>query len=509
MIMFVLPIIMLGTCLFLHFRRDFKKLIGEDSYKLPPGPRGLPIVGYLPFLGHNLHRLFMKLAQTYGPIYKLWIGQKLCVIISSPALAKEIVRDQDVTFSNRNPNIASRVFSFDGKDIAFAPLGPRWRQLRTILVREMQSEASFDASYLLRRNEVKKSVAIIYGNVGHATDIGELAFTTVVNIIAGMFWGNVDGRQVAGIDIGTEFRAAAGRLVQNLGRPNVSDFFPILARFDIQGVQKDMKKVMQQVDKIYDIVIDQRIKRGNMGQDEVNDDGKKNLLQFLLEFREHDTGEPISHEQIKALLMDIVIGGTDTTSTTVEWAMAEMMLHPEVMVKAQLELTEVVGLDNEVEETHVKNLPYLHAVVKETLRLHPVAPLLLPRSPTKSCNVSGYAIPKDTKVFLNVWAMHRDPEFWESPLEFKPDRFLGDKLDYLGQHLHYLPFGSGRRVCAGLRLGERMVMYLLATLVHMFLWESPDGTMPDTSEKLGVVLEKSNPLLLVPTPRLGSSKFYV
>ncbi|XP_058010158.1 flavonoid 3'-monooxygenase-like [Hevea brasiliensis] len=168
--------------------------------------------------------------------------------------------------------------------------------------------------------------------------------------------------------------------------------------------------------------------------------------------------------------MDIVIGGTDTSSTTVEWAMAEMMLHPQVMKKAQEEMTNVVGINNLVEEFHIQELPYLHSIVKETLRLHPVAPLLLPRCPTESCNVGGYTIPKGTKVFLNVWAMHKDPEFWDHPSEFQPERFFGEgsRLDYLGNHLQYLPFGSGRRICAGLPLGERMVMYLLATFLHMF-----------------------------------------
>lgn len=205
-----------------------------------------------------------------------------------------------------------------------------------------------------------------------------------------------------------------------------------------------------------------------------------------------------------------MIGGSGTTSTTVEWAMAEMMLHPELIKKAQEELTEVVGVNNIVEEFHIHKLPYLHAVAKETLRLHPVAPLLLPRSPSKSCNVGGYTIPKGAKVFLNVWAMHRDPQFWDNPTEFQPERFLSEvnKLDYFGNHLHYLPFGSGRRICAGLPLGERMLMYVLATFLHMFKWELPKGAKPDITEKFGIVLEKSSPLIIIPTPRLSNLELY-
>ncbi|OMO80886.1 Cytochrome P450 [Corchorus olitorius] len=191
--------------------------------------------------------------------------------------------------------------------------------------------------------------------------------------------------------------------------------------------------------------------------------------------------------------------------------MAELISHPEAMKKAQQELTQVVGDNETVEEHHIHKLPYLQAVVKEALRLHPSAPLLLPRSPSQSCTVGGYFIPKDGKVFINAWAMHRDPLFWNDPFEFHPERFIGDhvnNVDYSGKYFHYIPFGSGRRICAGLRLGERMLMYTLATFLHMFEWKMPDGEKPDTREKFGIVLEKLTPLIAVPAPRLGNLELY-
>lgn len=210
-------------------------------------------------------------------------------------------------------------------------------------------------------------------------------------------------------------------------------------------------------------------------------------------------------------MQDIVIGGTGTTSTAYEWTMAELMVHHKVMKKAQEELIQVVGANDMVEEYHIHKLPYLQAVAKESLRLHPSAPLLLPRCPAQACTVGGYTIPKGAKVFLNAWAIHRDPQFWDNPDEFRPERFLGDqgnKLDFSGNNLHYIPFGSGRRICAGLQLGERMLMYVLATFLHMFHWEVPDGEKPDTEEKFGIVLEKSTPLIAIPTPRLKSIELY-
>ncbi|XP_058008182.1 cytochrome P450 93A3-like [Hevea brasiliensis] len=224
-VLIIASVSILGTCLLVWVSKT-----ARGKAHLPPGPRGFPILGYLPFLGPNLHQLFMELAQNYGPIYKLSIVQKLCVIISSPTLVKEIVRDQDIAFANRNPTIAAKTFSYGGKDIAFAPYGPEWRLLRKIFVREMQSNANLDAFYSLRRSKVKKSVRDVYGKkIGEPVDVGELAFLTAINMISGMFWGGTLGQE-GEIDIGAKFRVAVAELVEILGKPNVSDFFPFLAR---------------------------------------------------------------------------------------------------------------------------------------------------------------------------------------------------------------------------------------------------------------------------------------
>ncbi|KAL4339817.1 hypothetical protein GQ457_08G026840 [Hibiscus cannabinus] len=489
----------------------FSKKLSSAKVKLPPGPYGVPLVGYLPFLGRNIHRTFMELANIYGPIYKLSIGQKLFVLISSPALAKEVLRDQDITFANRNPTIAALAFSFGGKDIAFTPYGPDWRMLRRIFIQEMQSKGNLDAFYPLRRNEVKKSVRDVYGSSGTPVDVGLLAFASVINMITSMFWGGTLQAD-NGAAINAQFRDAVSGLLVIWGKPNISDFIPFLARFDIQGVERDMKRASRWIEQIFDVVIDQRIQTNNLlkRQGTKKDNTNKDFLGFLLEFKDDDTGKSISRPQMKAFLADIVIGGTGTTSTAFVWTMAELMLHPEVMEKVQDELLEVVGAGNVVEEYHSYKLPYLQAVVKETLRLHPPAPVLLPRCPVQSCTVGGYTIPKGAKVFLNAWAIQRDSQLWENPNNFESERFLGDakNLDFSGKEFHYIPFGSGRRICAGLRLGERMLMYTLSTFLHMFHWEVPDDQIPDTEEKFGIVLEKSTPLIGIPTPRLNNLKLY-
>ncbi|GMP95990.1 hypothetical protein CsSME_00044832 [Camellia sinensis var. sinensis] len=170
--------------------------------------------------------------------------------------------------------------------------------------------------------------------------------------------------------------------------------------------------------------------------------------------------------------------------------MAEMMHNTEVMKKVQEELADIVGMNNIVEESHLPKLLYLDVVVKETLRLHPTLPLPVPHFPSQSCVVGGYTILKGTRVFLNVWVMHRDPKILDNPSKFRPERFLGDgsKWDHTGNNFQYLPFGSKRRICAGIPLAEKMVMYVLASLLHPFNWHLPEGEKLDLSEKFGIIL---------------------
>ncbi|KAA8521912.1 hypothetical protein F0562_012774 [Nyssa sinensis] len=335
---------------------------------LPPGPYGLPIVGYLPFLGTNLHQSFAQIAHQYGPIFKLRLGSKLCVVLSSPSLAKEI-RDQDMNFANRDPPIAARAVTYGGLDIAWSPYGSYWRTMRKIFVREMLSNSNLEASYSFRRNEAQQTIRDVSAKIGKQVDIGEITFLTELNVIMSMLWGsNLEGEKSTAV--GAEFREVVSKITELIGKPNISDFFPVLSRFDIQGVEKQMKRVLQWVEQILDPIIDERMKMDtNKEENRFQNDGKKDFLQILLELKvQEDNATPITSTQIKALLMDIVVGGTDTTATMVEWVMAEIMYNPEVMKKAQEELAEVVGMNNIVEESHLPKLQYLDAVVKETFR---------------------------------------------------------------------------------------------------------------------------------------------
>ncbi|EXC30894.1 Flavonoid 3',5'-hydroxylase [Morus notabilis] len=207
---------------------------------------------------------------------------------------------------------------------------------------------------------------------------------------------------------------------------------------------------------------------------------------------------------------EVFVAGTDTSAITIEWALAELMNHPNIMAKAREEIDSVVGKTRLVEESDIVNLPYIQAIVTETLRLHPAAPLL-PRESSEKCTINGYEIPAKTQLYVNLWAIGRDPKHWEDPLEFNPERFLSEEgtlknqLDVRGQNFHLLPFGSGRRVCPGASLALRFVTTSLAAMIQCFEWkvDGKDGPVIDMQEGPGLTLPRAHPLICVPISRLS------
>lgn len=181
--------------------------------------------------------------------------------------------------------------------------------------------------------------------------------------------------------------------------------------------------------------------------------------------------------------------------------MTELLRHPKVMERARSELREVVGQEKQVEEEDLANLPYLRAIVKETFRLHPPGPLLLPRQAQTDVRVGGFKIPKGSQVLVNIWVTSRDERIWTAPDRFMPERFADSKVDFRGRDFDLIPFGAGRRICPGLPLADRLVHFILASLVHSFDWKLSDKMKPedvDMTDHYGIVLEKVVPLIAVP-----------
>lgn len=345
---------------------------------------------------------------------------------------------------------------------------------------------------------------------------------------------NVIGNLVVSRDLldsqckeGHEFFEAMDKVATWVGTPNIADFLPFLKWLDPQGLKRSMLRDLGKAKEIVASFVEERIKDRKIGKEKTKD-----FLDTLLEFEGDgkEWHEKIPYEKVILIvlvsiisfynhilldqiliyyclcwmLQEIFFTGTETTSTTTEWIIAELLKNPEAMRKVKEELNEVVGENRKVEESDIEKLPYLQAVIKETLRLHPAAPLLLPRNTIQNTNFMGYHIPKDTQVFVNVWAIGRDPDTWEDPFTFKPERFLGSSIDYKGQNFELIPFGSGRRICVGISLAQRLVSFGLASLIHNFDWELDKNSKPeslDMSERIGITVRKLEPLNLIPTKR--------
>jgi flavonoid 3'-monooxygenase len=205
----------------------------------------------------------------------------------------------------------------------------------------------------------------------------------------------------------------------------------------------------------------------------------------------------------------LLVAGTDPTSITVEWAVAELIRHPDILKQAQEELDNVVGRDRLISESDLPRLTFLNAIIKETFRLHPSTPLSLPRMASEECEVARYHIPSGTELLVNLWGIARDPALWPDPLEYRPARFLPggshENVDIKGCDFRLIPFGAGRRICAGLSWGLRMVTLTTATLLHSFDWELPAGQTPDKlnmEEAYPLLLQRAVPLMVHPVPRL-------
>lgn len=276
-----------------------KKSTTKNIPPLPPGPRGLPLVGNLLSLDPELHTYFANLAQNYGPIYTLKLGSKIGIVISSPSVAKEVLKDHDTTFANRDVPVAGKEASYGGADIVWNPYGPEWRMLRKVCVREMLSSTTLDSVYALRRRELRRTIKNLYERAGSPVDVGEQMFLNVMNVITTMMWGGGVVAEEEGAGLGAEFKKVVGEMTGLLGMPNMSDFFPGLERFDVQGIQKKMKGLARRFDGIFETMIAKRLK---MNGELV--DGGNDFLQFLLKLKEDgDAKTPFTMTHLKALLM--------------------------------------------------------------------------------------------------------------------------------------------------------------------------------------------------------------
>ncbi|XP_045800445.1 geraniol 8-hydroxylase-like [Trifolium pratense] len=480
----------------LKFLIPKNKINKKNHSKLPPGPSPLPIIGNLLKLGNKPHHSLANLSNVHGPIMTLKLGQVTTIVISSADIAKEVLQTHDILLSNRTVPDALSVLNHDQYSLSFMRVSPRWRDLRKICNYQLFSTKTLDGSQALRRRKLQNLLDDIErcSETQEAVDIGKVAFKTTINLLSNTFFSAdfVHSAEEAG-----EYKEIVVSILKEVGAPNLSDFFPRLKYFDLQGIRKRSIVSVKKVLNIFKRFVADRLKMregtGSIGNDDV--------LDALLNISLDDGKIEMDKDEIEHLLLNIFVAGTDTTTYTLEWAMAELMHNPEIMSKVKKELEQAVGKGIPVQETDIANLPYMQAVIKETFRLHPAVPLLLPRKAEIDVQIGDYIIPKDAQVLVNAWVIGRDPNKWDNPNVFLPERFLDSEIDVKGHHFELIPFGSGRRICPGLPLAIRMLPLMLGSLLNCFNWRLEDGSNAgdlNKEDEYGITLEKSQPVRIVP-----------
>ncbi|EEC66608.1 hypothetical protein OsI_32841 [Oryza sativa Indica Group] len=473
-------------------------LLAHSRRRLPPGPRPLPLIGSLHLLGDQPHRSLAGLAKTYGPLMSLRLGAVTTVVVSSPDVAREFLQKHDAVFATRSaPDAAG---DHTRNSVPWLPPGPRWRELRKIMATELFATHRLDALHELRQEKVSELVDHVarLARDGAAVDVGRVAFTTSLNLLSRTIF----SRDLTSLDdrgASKEFQQVVTDIMGAAGSPNLSDFFPALAAADLQGWRRRLAGLFERLHRVFDAEIEHRRRVAGEEHGKVKDDFLRVLLRLAA--RDDDTAG-LDDDTLRSVFTDLFAAGSDTSSSTVEWAMAELLRNPLPMAKACDELQRVIGSTRRIEESDIGRLPYLQAVIKETFRLHPPVPFLLPRQATTTIQILGYTIPKGAKVFINVWAMGRDKDIWPEAEKFMPERFLERATDFKGADFELIPFGAGRRICPGLPLAVRMVHVVLASLLINFKWRLPikverDGV--NMTEKFGVTLAKAIPLCAMAT----------
>nr|GMC86018.1 isoleucine N-monooxygenase 1-like [Ipomoea batatas] len=441
------------------------------QFPLPPGPKPWPVVGCFPQMLRNkpVFRWILSLMQEMNTeIACFRLGGTNVISVTSPEVAREILKKQDSVFASRPACASAELISSNYLTSFVSPLGDQWKKMRRVITSHVVSPNTLNWLAHKRAAEADHLVRYIYNQCRNAAGCGVVD----VRAAARHFCGNVV-RQVVfskrffgagtedggpGVEEEEHVNATFGVLayVYSFG---ISDYLPWLRMFDLDGHRKALKKAVKGVRKHQDPEVDARIKMWNHGRKTEQQD----ILDVLINLKDIDGRPLLTSEEIKAEILELMIGTLDNPSNAAEWILAEMLSQPEILRKVTEELDNVVGRERLVQESDLPRLNYLNACIRETFRLHPFGDFVPPHLCTSDTIVSNYFIPKGSHVIISRPGLGRNPRVWEEPLKFKPERHLkndGFEVSFVDPELRILSFSTGRRGCPGIQLGSLVAFWL-------------------------------------------------
>ncbi|KAD0020777.1 hypothetical protein E3N88_44903 [Mikania micrantha] len=487
--------IALATIVFLLYKLTTRSSPTSTKKRLPE-PWRLPLIGHMHHLIGTLpHRGVMDLARKHGSLMHMKLGEVSAIVVSSPKWAKEILTTYDIPFANRPPSLTGEIVAYHNTDIVLAPYGEYWRQLRKICTLELLSVKKVKSFQSIREEECWNLVQEIKDlGSGRPVNLSENIFKLIATVMSRAAFGR-------GIKDQKKFTELVKEILRLSGGFDIADIYPSKPFLErLSGKRGKLNVIRNTLDDLIGNLISEH-KRQQVNNN--TDHGNKNetLLDVLLRIKE--TNEfPLTDDNIKAIILDMFGAGTDTSSATVEWAISELLRCPRAMEKLQAELRQAFNGKERIKDDDVQNLTYLNLVVRETLRLHPPLPLVIPHECREPINVAGYDVASNTKLIVNVFAINRDPEYWKDAETFNPERFENSSTIVMGADYEYLPFGAGRRMCPGAALGLANVQLPLAHIMYYFQWKLPNGASNDQldmTEVFGASVQRKNELVLVPS----------
>ncbi|XP_058103500.1 cytochrome P450 71A1-like [Magnolia sinica] len=467
------------------------------ALKFPPGPFHLPILGHLLHINLSLpHQSLWLLSTKHGPLMHLQLGVKPTVVVSSARMAREVLKSHDHAFSHRPSLISNRTLSYNFMDVAVSPdNSDYWKDMRKILVRGLLSAKTVRSFRSIREEEVARMITSIHRSSSsplQPVNLKEMLITLTNNIACITAFGK--SYEGGSENEKAKMRGVLAEGAYLLNHLFIADFLPWMWWIDAGGgLYAKLRKSFLELDDLYEQIIKDHL------------DPKKPTPEredFVDVFLRLQKDSRLTRDHLKGVMMNILFGGTDTSATVVAWGIVELLRSPRAMKKCQEEVRRIVGRKGKVEEDDLNRLQYIKSVIKETMRLHPPLTMLLPHESTQHCKIDGYDILPGTIVIINAWAIGKDPESWENPDDFLPERFMNSSIDYKGKDFELIPFGAGRRGCPGLHFAAPTMELALATLLYCFDWKMPAGMSKediDMTEAPGITVFPKSNLSLVPT----------
>ncbi|KAI3726706.1 hypothetical protein L1987_66506 [Smallanthus sonchifolius] len=512
------------TFLVFLFQILLQKKANTSKIKSPPQAKGAwPIIGHLHLLSGSAlpHMVLSTLADRCGPIFTIKLGVHQALVVSDTEMAKECFTTNDKAFAGRPKSLVSVIMGYNYAMFPLSPYGDYYRQVSKMVKVELFSQRRVEMLKHVRVSEVRAFMKDVNDAcvrnkevVGSGTvqvEMREFFANLVLNIITRSISGT---RFSPGGEEAVKIHTVVRKFFEFLGTFVVSDYIPYLKFLDLGGHVKGMKLAAKEMDEVIDGWLKEHKKRREFKE---QNEGRQDFMDTLISIVEgasKDEFPGYDHDTIiRSTSLVIITAGFDSTAVTLTWAIVLLLNNPETLKLAQEELDLHVGKERMVDESDIKHLVYLPAIIKETLRLYPPAPISITRESTDDCIVGGYTVPKGTLLIPNLWKLHRDPNVWSDLDQFQPERFLTDKkgigIDVKGQHFELLPFGSGRRMCVGTSFALQSLHITLASLIQGFELAKPSKELIETSEIYRLTNHKASPLQVLLSPRLSSNMYHV